>query len=331
MKKVLMSLFTIAVVGALVTGATMAYFSDTETSELNKFQSGTIDFEMTAAAGGPVEITLTDMKPCDWAYYTVRLTNVGTNDGPVYLHFEVGDGYDVVLSEPEDAVGGGAINNIEDHITVDLVSVDTPNYVIISEDDHVKLADLDCKWIPLGWFGGGAGSVKEFILSFHLQADTGNEYQGDAVDFTIETYMTDHNAPPPDTDEILLFLENKDASWVTIGGDGIWGYVLFDPQASTFDYAVECMGLTPGTNYSFIYYPEPQTTWPWPITVIDSGVAAGDTSLSLSGSYDFGQDLNQVKLWVVVSSDIVAGEMSGWNPGNYLFETILINYDDTDV
>jgi spore coat-associated protein N len=337
MKKIMMSLFTIAIVGALIGGGTFAYFSDTETSTGNTFQSGTIDFEMDNGEGVPVQITLEDMKPCDWAYYGIRLHNLGTNDGPLYLHFDVTEHYDVAASEPETEreaeLGGAPIDDIENHITVDLTLVDEDGneYVIIARDDDIKLGWLDCKWIPLGWFGGEFCTYKYLLLSFHLQADTGNEYQGDGVQFTINAYMTDHNSPGG-PNPIVLFLENKtgEPDWNPIPDD-MFGWLKFDPSASTFDYRLRAYGLQTGLDYSLIYYPEPQTTWPWPVTVIASGTADASGKVSLDGSYDFGMDLNQVKFWLVLSSDIVSSAMSGWNPDSYLFETIVVNYDDTDV
>jgi len=46
MKKLFVSLFTLAVVGALAFGATRAYFSDTETSTGNTFQAGGLDLKV---------------------------------------------------------------------------------------------------------------------------------------------------------------------------------------------------------------------------------------------------------------------------------------------
>jgi predicted ribosomally synthesized peptide with SipW-like signal peptide len=332
MKKVLMSLFTIAIVGTLITGGAIAYFNDTETVKNNVFESGTIDFTMTGEDEVPVD--LTDMKPCDWETYLIELHNEGTNDGPLYLHFEVVKSYNIPpRSEPErKAENGTPIDDIENQIAIDLALCDEHGnieYYIIPPEDDIKLGWLDCKWIPLGWFGGDYCTYKYLLLSFHLEADTGNEYQGDGVKFNINTYMTDHNSPGG-PNPIVLFLENKDDSWVPIA-DSTFGWLKFDPSASMFNYKLKAYGLQAGINYSLIYYPEPQTTWPWPVTVIDSGAADASGNIVLTGSYDFGMDLNQVKFWLVVSSDIVGGNFTGWTPANYLFETNLVNYDDTDV
>jgi len=60
----------------------------------------------------------------------------------------------------------------------------------------------------------------------------------------------------------------------------------------------------------------------------------------LSGSVDLGMDIPTSgdnnynyggKIWLVTKSDYdtSANKMTAWNPGNYLFETGLITYDDT--
>jgi len=342
MKKIMMSLFTIAIVGALIGGGTFAYFSDTETSGTNTFEAGTIDFEMIGEGGGTVQITLMDMKPCDWAYYGIRLHNLGTNDGPLYLHFDVTESYGGRTSEPEtvrETELGGERHDIENHITVDLALTNEAGdieYVIIAPQDDIKLGDLDCKWIPLGWFGGDLCTYKYLKLSFHLQADTGNEYQGDGVQFTINAYMTDHNSPGG-PNPIVLFLENKDDSWNPIP-DSTFGYIVFDSSASTFKYTLYAYGLQPSTSYSLIYYADP-----WPN---DNGLLIGTHSTGTggningqSGNVNLNMDLpvpadanfySGAKIWLILTSDGSA-PMTGWHPADYLFETNLIKYDDTDV
>jgi len=46
LKKILISLFTVAAVGGLAVGATQAFFSDTETSTGNTFQAGALDLKV---------------------------------------------------------------------------------------------------------------------------------------------------------------------------------------------------------------------------------------------------------------------------------------------
>jgi len=101
MKKILGSVGVLAVVGALVLGATGAFFSDTETSTGNTFTAGAIDLQISSQCsynggnsntncghwsypgdGGPVTLgkffDFSDLKPGDWGENTISfkvLTN----------------------------------------------------------------------------------------------------------------------------------------------------------------------------------------------------------------------------------------------------------------
>lgn len=129
-----------------------------------------------------------------------------------------------------------------------------------------------------------------------------------------------------DVEAPRLYLYEKDSGWVIVPG-GAWGLLTYNFKGHTFDYTFNATGLKQlGTGYSLIYYPEPQTTWPHPVIVIDSGTSDGSGNLSLTGSYEFNADLNNAKIWLVLSGDIVGGSLSGWQPTEYLFEHNLITY-----
>ena len=88
MKKVLMSLFTIAIVGALIGGGAVAYFSDVETAEDNVFTAGTIDISIDPSSGQDV-VTLegyVDLKPCQTGYTYTCIHNDGTNPADIWKH-----------------------------------------------------------------------------------------------------------------------------------------------------------------------------------------------------------------------------------------------------
>jgi len=128
----------------------------------------------------------------------------------------------------------------------------------------------------------------------------------------------------------MALCQKNPTNWTCV--PGATGVLFYGPSAPTFVYDFNAEGLALGTEYSLIYYPEPRgTTWPWPVRVIHYGTPDADGDLHLAGSFDFNMDLDGVKIWLVPSADIVGGSMSGWNPGNYLFEETLITYDDTDV
>ena len=139
-----------------------------------------------------------------------------------------------------------------------------------------------------------------------------------------------------------LYLYEKDPSTWEIVEDGARGKLRYNLWGAEFEYGFNGHGLEANTNYSLIYYPEPQTTWPWGVTVIDGGMTNNGGNINLAGSVDLGMDLTGpadpynpeggAKIWLVLTADINASsQLAGWNPAEYLFENNLIKYDDTNI
>lgn len=159
-------------------------------------------------------------------------------------------------------------------------------------------------------------------------------------------------------------LAAKDPSnWqINSGGSGVLTYEL---AASTFNYEFEASGLTAGKNYSLIYYADKQDRFEdWggdnPGALIATAVANEDGEISIEGSNNLKMNLPHAddwngtseanycdvangfddydlcrgaKVWLVPSDryDVSSKKLIGWNPTEYLFETDLITYDDTDT
>jgi predicted ribosomally synthesized peptide with SipW-like signal peptide len=86
MSKILISLMTIALVGALVGGGIYAYFSDTETSTGNTFSAGTLDLNLDSGNTNVVKFNVSNASPGSSGGGTWTVTNAGTTDG--YLDLE---------------------------------------------------------------------------------------------------------------------------------------------------------------------------------------------------------------------------------------------------
>ena len=86
MSKILISLMTIALVGALVGGGIYAYFSDTETSTGNTFIAGTLDLNLDGGNTNVVKFNVSNVSPGGSGGGTWAVTNVGTLGG--YLDLE---------------------------------------------------------------------------------------------------------------------------------------------------------------------------------------------------------------------------------------------------
>ena len=159
-------------------------------------------------------------------------------------------------------------------------------------------------------------------------------------------------------------LRSKNSTTWQPGGPGV-GTLTYELAASTFNYEFEASGLTAGKNYSLIYYADKQDRFEeWggdnPGALIATAVANEDGEISIEGSNNLKMNLPHAddwngtseanycdvangfdnydlcrgaKVWLVPSDryDVSSKKLIGWNPTEYLFETDLITYDDTDT
>jgi spore coat-associated protein N len=109
-KKIALSLATIAMVCLLAVGATRAYFNDTETSVGNTFTAGTLDLKVGGQDDPAVaHVTKTNIKPA--APWTTQqgqgftITNAGTVGGTVTATIKNLVDYENGCIEPETTAG----------------------------------------------------------------------------------------------------------------------------------------------------------------------------------------------------------------------------------
>lgn len=158
-----------------------------------------------------------------------------------------------------------------------------------------------------------------------------------------------------------LYLRQKNPeTWEIVEG-GAWGKLKYNLSGSTFSFVFNGHGLEPNTEYSLIYYADFEdrlTNWGGnnPGALIAGGTSNEDGDIHLAGSVELNMDLpsppdanidvhdysgppdyyahaHGAKIWLVPSADYDAGlfKVTTWDPSAFLFETDLINYDDTDV
>src|SRR3990167_775323 len=123
MKKILLSISMIAVVGVVVAGATGAFFSDTETSTGNTFTAGAIDLTIDNASYRSDEegdmvfsednswdftdltdelfFSFSDLKPGDIGEDTISL-HVTSNDAWACMNIDITSTPENNVTEPED-------------------------------------------------------------------------------------------------------------------------------------------------------------------------------------------------------------------------------------
>lgn len=143
---------------------------------------------------------------------------------------------------------------------------------------------------------------------------------------------------------LALIPKTGEPDWEIV--DGRKGGVLYySPMGDEFAYCLQAYGLTPNTDYSLIYYADP---WDGAGGCL---IAIGKSSLDLAGilfligEVDLGLDIPVLgddnyptggKIWLVLASDYstttpsALGNMTAWQPTEYLFEYDLIIYNDTD-
>lgn len=106
-KEILLSLIAISTVVALVSGATFAFFSDTETSSGNTFSAGTLDLKIRDqdedwGDGVTATWTATDMKPGDEWDFRIPLVQLQESWDSTVMgnHTEITCDYSVIEEEP---------------------------------------------------------------------------------------------------------------------------------------------------------------------------------------------------------------------------------------
>lgn len=210
MKKIILSLAIVAIAGAIVTGVTVSYFSDTETSKDNTFAAGTMDLDIN---GGDVAVQTMDLSnkaPGDSGAETgTTLKNAGSLDGEL----DVATG--VVTNYPcTDSANGGRDDGTES-CTADAgtlgANAEMALYLDIDESGAWNLNDIGLKSDETEYTNGGStaldydtmdnysskiwndvynglmatGAQDGFVIDWEVPTTAGNDIQGDALKFDI--------------------------------------------------------------------------------------------------------------------------------------------------
>ena len=201
MKRILMSLMTVALVSALIGGGIYAYFSDVETSTGNTFTAGTLDlivsdddpltvhFEVTDTYGG---VSGSD----DWL-----LKNDGSIAGSLDITFSSIVDAENGVNEPEDADPGedgtvalpGVDGELAEVLAL-LIYIDENNddtYVALDDtliyDGFVK-PGLEAEQLSNYAMAAnyGSGNDKAVRIEWSIDSGVGNKIQSDSAGFDIE-------------------------------------------------------------------------------------------------------------------------------------------------
>jgi len=132
------------------------------------------------------------------------------------------------------------------------------------------------------------------------------------------------DSPANDNPQSVYLYEKMnfyDEGW-DIVWDGAWGKYNFKLSETTISGPFNGHGLVPGTDYTLVEY----NGWP-AVTVIGRDVADEYGDVHIAGTVDVGtggEKNGEYKRGLVLSGDLTGSNMTGWNPGAYLFEHNLI-------
>lgn len=354
MKKILISLAMIAAVGAIVVGATTAYFSDTETSTGNTFTAGTIDIAVDNQNPWTNTFTLADMKPGYTDNITFDIQNTGSGANPVDVYKKITNIVEGTGTQSEPECAADAENGTWNESTKTCTSPTLPNDDLSSQiiyDLNVEVyqgankiwwqtlyLDSENKTIDnvydhgqevyLGMIpAGGHMIVKQ---SYHFKEGAGNVYQGDKMTFNIQVRGEQLQG--------TAVLENKTGApdWDVINSaDDINGTLTYKVKNPTFDFSFTGKALLPSTTYYLVAGWKAVGGGYDVDTKLGVGTSGSDGTIAFSGNVELGKDMKNVKVWLVPAENWTEGAGMNWFNWptcvpNILWETGLIWYDDTN-
>jgi predicted ribosomally synthesized peptide with SipW-like signal peptide len=203
MKKVLISLSIIGAVAAIAIGATVAYFSDIETSSGNTFTAGTLDLKVGGQDGSNVvHIVLDNIYPGWSKEYRWTLKNAGTLDG--ILWFEVTNivNKDNGVIEPEQGApdeDGTELGELGAKMTHKINFFRPGTYFDASRPrDGSQTGPTITHWANINYLAGHkwyyenilkSEEEKDLCIVLKLDSSVGNCVQGDSVEFDIVFHL----------------------------------------------------------------------------------------------------------------------------------------------
>jgi len=301
MLRIAKSLITIAAVAAIAVGATGAYFTDEVKISGNEFKTGTIAIDVDGVHDGHASYVFSDMKPGFIENSDFVVTNTGSNPANIYKQVDVGSDSADLASVVDYALSVTITNGW--------------NQTLYSYD--VTLASVNGSKVYLGML---PSTWSMNVSESYKMKDVGNTYQDKTMGFDITV-----------TAEQLmgsLTLENKNpANWQIKGGDAMTGTLTYGVMDQKFNFNFSGAGLANTTGYTLVM----GNDYPFAGGTIASGTSNGSGAIALSGSIDFAANKINQKVWLVLTSDVSGGSVTGWTPASYLFETGLIDYYDSNL
>ena len=202
-KKILISLSVISVITAIAIGGTMAYFSDTETSENNTFAAGTMDLDINGADIAVRTMNLSDLAPGDDGKGIATLKNSGSLSGELDIAMGTVTNYPCTDGKNDgteycNANAGtlGANTEMALYVDVDGGGIWTSGDIGLKSDGSTYTSSISLDYDNIDNYSGVAwddvygglmvnGDQDGFVIDWKVSTDAGNGIQGDALEFDI--------------------------------------------------------------------------------------------------------------------------------------------------
>ncbi len=192
MKKIVISLVVIGVVGVVAIGGTIAYFSDTETSTGNTFTAGTLDLgnipQIAIISYNNVYPGWNYHDASHWGYDHISAV-VARNNGSLALKYRV-------IAATTTPISDYVLDNILAAVYVDGITgtsghVQRYKGTLRGLFNYITI-DSNFDTSPhTGWWGSG----ERVFFELAVPTTVGNEFQGQSVNFSLRFEATQTNNP----------------------------------------------------------------------------------------------------------------------------------------
>jgi predicted ribosomally synthesized peptide with SipW-like signal peptide len=186
MKRILLSLMTIAIIAAMLAGGAVAHFSDMETSTGNTFSAASIDLTLDGQNGTAVTHfdNITDVVPGASGWADMDIVNVGTTEALAHIEVIVTVDAENTLERPEEGLNDTAPNGeLDENLWFD-IRADLPG----GDEFELEIAQgyvANIQGIPhsIGTLGPAEGI--RVGISWSIPYDVGDIIQSDSCEFDL--------------------------------------------------------------------------------------------------------------------------------------------------